>query len=129
MSIKVQSDPVPSGAQEPLSAENEQRSRSGFVGSQNPHAAAIGRGEQVDLGGAPGPVSPNNKNGAASRPSESVNQMSVGGRDVVVRHVDQRCVEGSYSGDSRAQGSPAVLPKNPAPREGMGQARLSSKQD
>lgn len=123
---------VPDGAEFPdqvLSGDGEQKSRSGFVGQQNQHKDAIGRGQEVNLGSAPSPVSPNNANGAANRPFGDMTALGVAGRDVSVKHVDQKCIEGSYPGDSRAKGSPAVLPPNPAPRAGMTQARLTSKLD
>lgn len=43
-------------------------------------------------------------------------------RPVAVKQVDHKTIEGSNPGDSRAQGAPAVLPNNPAPRTAVGQA-------
>jgi len=128
MSIPIQHSPAPEqGAQEPLSQDNEQRSRSGFVGSQDAHRAAIGRGVEVNLSATSRPVKPNSEDGEAQREPAGVAGLGVDGIGVSIRHVDQKCVEGSFSGDSRAKTSPAVLPANPGPRAAMGQAPFSGK--
>lgn len=49
-------------------------------------------------------VSPNNANGAATRPSGDVSGMNTGfGRSTVARPVDARNIEGSYKGDTRTK--------------------------
>ncbi|HTS04403.1 MAG TPA: hypothetical protein VMP68_02395 [Candidatus Eisenbacteria bacterium] len=126
--VKVQDSPaVPSGAQRPLSADLEQKNRSGFVGNQNQHKNAIGRGVEVNLSATSAAVKPNIEAGEGQRESASVSQMGCNGIAVNVKPVDRRTIEGSYSGDSRAKGSPAVLPANPGPREQMTQAPFSGK--
>jgi len=125
--VKVQNDAVPSGAQEPLSADLEQKNRSGFVGNQNQHKNAIGRGVEVNLSATSAPVKPNSEAGEGQREAASVAGMGVDGLSVSVRPVDRRTIEGSTPGDHRAKASTAVLPASPAPRQPVGQAKLSGK--
>jgi hypothetical protein len=44
----------------------------------------------------------------------------------MARPVDFKSLAGSYPGDHRAQGAPAVLPANPGPREPKGQSHVMS---
>jgi len=44
-----------------------------------------------------------------------------------VKPVDSKTITGSYPGDHRATAAPAVIPPNPAPRDGMRQAPLGEK--
>ena len=109
------------GGQQPLSADGEQKSRSGFVGSQvfrsfPPSPNVEGRAASL--------ISP----AANNRESASVNQMSVGAPVApVVRPVDRKTLEGSYPGDTRAHAHDAVLPNQPGPRDPKGQAQLNGK--
>jgi hypothetical protein len=111
------------GGQQPLSADAEQKSRSGFVGSQvfrsfPPSPNVEGRPASL--------ISP----AANTREAASVNQMAVDSPVAPkVYPVDRRTIEGSYSyaGDTRAHAHDAVLPNQPGPREPKGQAQLNSK--
>ena len=127
--IKIQNAPaVPAGAQEPLANDNDQRSTHGFVGSQV--FPLSGRSGVEVARGSAGLCKPNNADGAAARPIESVNQMFVSAPVAVsVAQVDHKVIEGSHGGgsDFRKQASPAVLPANPAPRAPKGQAYLNSR--
>ena len=128
--VKIQSTPaVPEGAQaDVLTAENEQRSRSGFSGNQN--TLSFSRGTEVNFGNAQNPpIKPNAKDGASARDSANVSGMSVGGRAVSVKPVDHIALEGSNRGDHRAVAAPAAMPPNPAPRQPVGQAKLNGKLD
>lgn len=128
--FKPEERAVSEGAQFPadvLTAEQEQRQRSGFSGNQNTMADCIGRGTQSDIPqGAHPAVKPNVANGQGTRPIENVSGMSLSGAPVTVVPCDRKTIEGSTPGDSRPKGSPAVLPANPAPRQGMTQARVCS---
>jgi len=42
------------------------------------------------------------------------------------KQVGYRTIEGSNAGDHRPQTAPAVLPAQPAPRDGMGEAKMRS---
>lgn len=46
---------------------------------------------------------------------------------IAVKQVDHIALEGSNKGDHRAKAAPAVLPKQPNPREQMGQFPLSGR--
>jgi hypothetical protein len=59
-------------------------------------------GAQIDNDVQAVTVSPNNANGAASRPSESVSGLNAGsGRGITVKPVDCRTITGSTPGDHR----------------------------
>ena len=126
--IKIQTsspDELP-GGQAPLTADQEQKSRSGFTGSQV--FPLSGRSGVEVAHGSAGLCSPNNADGAAARPIESVNSMFVSAPVAVsIRPVDRKTIEGSTPGDFRAKAAPAVLPNQPAPRSAVGQANLSGK--
>lgn len=120
------------GGQAPL-APDSKKSTHGFD-SADQNSLSFCRGQNVEAGSGNNgrAVSPNNANGAASRESASVSGMCVSGRQQEsAKLVDRRTIEGSgsYAGDTRAKGSPAVLPANPGPREPMTQARLTNKLD
>ena len=79
----IQSTPTPEqGAQTPLSADAAAGRVRGTDADQN--QMSFSRGPEV---------------AASSRTSER--GYSVSGVEVAVKHVDQRCIEGSYAGDSR----------------------------
>jgi hypothetical protein len=63
-------------------------------------------------------------NGVSGRAESCTsNGLAVAGREAeTAKHVDQRCVEGSYPGDSRKRGADAVLPANPPVRGATGQS-------
>lgn len=91
------------GGQQPLSADVANGRVRGTDADQNSLANCI-RGAEVP---------------ASSQTSER--GYSVTGVEVSVKPVDRKTLEGSYAGDSRAKGAPAVLPNNPGVREPMGQ--------
>jgi hypothetical protein len=123
--IKIQQDPVPEGAQQPLDVDNSQKSTHGFVGSQVFQGFPTGSPEVAH--GTVGLYSPRPND----RPVESVNQMSVSAPVAVgVKQTDHRALEGSNApNDFRAKGAPAVIPQMPAVRSAVGQARLNSRLD
>jgi len=94
------------------------RSRQGHNCPQN--TMSICRGQEVAARSeTTGPNRPGLVNGVfpANRPSDLNAGLSVSGRaQESARPVDRRTIEGSTPGDSRAKGSPAVLPTNPGPR-------------
>lgn len=119
MSVPIQNsapDQLPGGEQ-PLTSPDRRGNESAV------NQLSFCRGVNVEVSnGRQSAVRPNNADGAASRPSESVSGMSLGGRAIeTAQPVDRRTIEGSTPGDFRAQGSPAVLPNQPGPRDGMGQ--------
>jgi len=120
--IKIQESPaVPQGAEQALSADAEQKSRSGFTGSQVMRSFPVG----VDVTpGTAGPIAP----APNSREAATVSGMAVAAPlGISVKPVDRRTIEGSYPGDTRAQAAPAVLPNQPGPREARGQTKLSGR--
>lgn len=86
---------------------------------------AQGRGVQADIPQSSNPrVKPGQVNGVGQVVTPVTdNGMSVAGVNVKVKPVDRRTIEGSTPGDFRKLASPAVLPANPGPREGMTQTR------
>lgn len=101
--IQTNADPNAARAgEQSLSEDSEQRSRCGFTGSQIfPITGAKGT-VQVDADVAARTVSPNDANGAASRPSGDVSNMNVGnGRGISVKLVNANHLEGSNKGDHR----------------------------
>ena len=85
-------------------------------------------GKQVDNDQAASTVSPNNANGAASRPSGSVSGINAGsGRAISVQAVDSNNLQGSNKGDHRApskdtaKASLAKAADNGGPRQPSGQ--------
>jgi hypothetical protein len=121
--------PIASEAQaEVLSPDQATYSRNGTTAGQN--NLSFCRGVQTDPpNGQQSPVKPNNANGAASRPSENVSGMSLGGVNVSVKPVGANHLEGSNQGDHRPKAADAKLPPNPGPRDARGQARLTNKLD
>ena len=122
---EIQDSPaVPQGAQKPLArTDDPQYSRNANTVSQVfrsfPPAPEV-------QGASARTFSPNNANGAANRPSESVSGMACDSPvAVTVRPVDRKTIEGSYPGDSRAKAAPAVLPNQPAPRQPVAQTKDS----
>jgi len=112
------------GGQQPLSPDAEQKSRSGFSGSQVfPLSGKQGVNVQP---GIARPIAP----AANNREAASVDGMYVAAPlSVSVKPVDSRTIEGSYAGDHRAKGADAKMPNQPGPRDGAGQAHLNSKLD
>lgn len=102
--IQTSSPDELSGGQTPEQAlAADQKSRYGFSGRQDQMRDAIGRGVQSDFSnGQAAPHSPNDANGAGTRPSGNVSGMSLSGVNVVVKPVDRRTIEGSTPGDHRA---------------------------
>ena len=133
MSTPIQSTPaVPSGAQSPeevLSADVEQRNRSGFSGRQNQMSDSIGRGSQVDIDQGANPrIDQGEVNGVGGRAHSATSDgLSVAGRAVSVKQTDHRALEGSNApNDFRQRGKDAQLPPNPAIRQPMTQAKMCS---
>lgn len=86
-------------------------------------------GKQVDNDQVASTVSPNNANGAASRPSASVSGMNAGsGRGITVTPVDRRTIEGSTPGDSRRNPGDVAKGSLHQAAEGQGGPRTSSGQ-
>jgi len=125
----IQDSPaVPLGAQKPLARTDDPTySRNANTVSQvfplSGHSGVNVEGSTARL------ISPNNANGAASRPVESVNSMACDSPVAVsVKQVHHRAIEGSNApNDFRAKAADAVLPNQPAPRQPVGQASLNSK--
>jgi len=120
--IQVQQTPEPEqGAQSPLKQE-----RTGAEFDQNQMSRAIGRGTEVTASSQPNEkrFQKGEINGVSGRAESCTsNGLAVSGRaEEYAKHVDQKCVEGSYPGDTRQRGADAQLPPNPAPREPKGQA-------
>lgn len=127
MSIPIQTTSLDelAGGQRPLTPAAERR------GNEFPQNFPLtGRpGVQVDNDQASRTIAPNNENGAGTRPSGDVSGLNAGsGRAISVQHVDQRCIEGSYPGDSR--GKPGDTAKNSLHKatEGQGGPRSSTGQ-
>jgi hypothetical protein len=99
----IEDKPVPQGAETPLSSDADNGRTKGTDCDQN--TLSFCRGPEVP---------------ASSQTSER--GYTVSGVGVSVKPVDRRTIEGSTPGDFRAQAAPAVLPDNPAPRDGMRQA-------
>jgi hypothetical protein len=71
-------------------------------------------------------VSPNNANGAASRPSASVSGLNAGaGRGIVVKPVDCKTITGSTPGDHRAPSKDTAKNSLHQAAEGQGGPRSS----
>src|ERR1700692_3692161 len=100
------------GGQQPLSLDAEQKSRSGFTGSQVfPLSGKQGVNDQP---GTAGPIAP----AANNREHATIDGMYVSAPVAIhVQPVDRRTLEGSTAGDFRKQASPAVLPNQPGPRD------------
>jgi hypothetical protein len=106
--FKSEQKAVPAEAQEPLSSDGHSGRTKATDQDQN--TMSFCRGGEVPASSAP--------IGSRNGPSDGLGVSGVG---VAVKHVDQRCIEGSYSGDTRAKGSPAIIPPQPGPRESVDQ--------
>jgi hypothetical protein len=86
-------------------------------------------GVQVDNDQPASTVSPNNANGAGSRPSANVSGLNAGaGRGIAVKPVDRRTIQGSTPGDSRTPSADTAKSSLHQAAEGQGGPRSSTGQ-
>ena len=120
--IQTSSPDELAGGQTPLSPDQEQKSRSGFTGSQVfPLSGRTGTNVE---GRAASLCSPAGNN----RDPRFVAGMACDSPVApTIKPVDRLTIEGSTPGDFRATAAPAVLPNQPGPREAKGQTPLSGR--
>jgi hypothetical protein len=127
MSVPIQTTSLNElkGGQKPLTSDDRRG---------NEHVSQVfpltGRpGTPVDNDQPARTISPNNANGAASRPSASVSGLNAGsGRAIAVKPVDRRTIEGSTPGDSRRNPGDTAKSSLTQAAEGQGGPRSSRNQ-